>query len=280
MNDLAAVAVISGSGVIGYGIPFAADYWRKHGHRKDSAGDHSGTGSTEITFSANTGAFQSAIARAGSYSFSIGGQMVPTGFSLNTPSPQPETVPEVAPDLIEPIIALRAWKVTSDGYLLAANRGTRWPARQPINAICNQRSMFSQFGMTLGGIAPLPEKPTPHISPSAMCHCGIYAAKEKDKMVYGDGVFAWGRVAMWGRVIEGEHGYRSQYAYPVSIVLVNRRSDEVPRLDRLEIEEMRERVATHYGVPVRIGSLTELDTHTDDEWESMGLPEQVRDIVG
>ena len=30
---------------------------------------------------------------------------------------------------------------------------------------------------------------------------------------------AYGKVALWGRVIEHEHGYRAQYAYPQSIVV-------------------------------------------------------------
>ena len=53
----------------------------------------------------------------------------------------------------------------------------------------------------------------PHEAPDLECGwCGIYAVKtprldDRDDAIYG-------QVNLWGRVIEHEHGYRAQYAYP------------------------------------------------------------------
>lgn len=54
---------------------------------------------------------------------------------------------------------------------------------------------------------------------------------------------------LWGRVIEGQRGYRAQYAYPKSLYLVPRREDDVwCRFSEVAL-------ASVYGVPV--GRLTE-----------------------
>lgn len=287
MNQVLADAIYFAAGGTGCATPLTADYYRrKHGHRKDRARDHSGADPTAVTLSntlANASAYISSYSGASASPLTVGGRIVPTMIPVGAAATNEPSAPEAEsiPDLVEPIIALRAWTVTADGYLCAANQGVKWPAREPLTAICNKgaMSMMASWGLYIGSSKP--EPPPPHVSPSAACSCGIYAAKDNEHMVYGDGVFVWGRVAMWGRVVEGEHGYRSQYAYPVSLVLVNRRggSDEA-RLNAIEIAEIRERLATHYGVPVRVGSMAELDAHTAEEWEAMGLPEQVREIVG
>lgn len=59
-----------------------------------------------------------------------------------------------------------------------------------------------------------------HTAPDWYCHCGIWAFKSVDEMqevlqeqkYTGPGVL--GTVTLWGKVIETEHGFRAQYAYP------------------------------------------------------------------
>jgi hypothetical protein len=58
-----------------------------------------------------------------------------------------------------------------------------------------------------------------HSTPQADCSCGIYAFKTRQDLEgseYGH-MPVYGRVALWGRVIEHEHGYRAQRAYPTQL---------------------------------------------------------------
>jgi hypothetical protein len=55
--------------------------------------------------------------------------------------------------------------------------------------------------------------------------CGVYALKDFDRlfMDHWFPIEGWlccfGQVALWGRVVEHEHGYRGQFAYPVRLWL-------------------------------------------------------------
>ena len=67
--------------------------------------------------------------------------------------------------------------------------------------------------------------PHGHAAPSLECACGIYAARRpEDALVYLTGRDeasvvgrVLGRVALWGLVVEGEHGWRAERAYPVEL---------------------------------------------------------------
>lgn len=50
-----------------------------------------------------------------------------------------------------------------------------------------------------------------HDAPHEHCTCGIYAAADTKHGYTGD---VWGKVKMWGKVVPGEHGARSEFAYP------------------------------------------------------------------
>jgi hypothetical protein len=62
-----------------------------------------------------------------------------------------------------------------------------------------------------------------HEAPALGCECGIHAAKELEewslylRVASADRVF--GRVLLWGSVLEGERGWRGSLAYPLSIVV-------------------------------------------------------------
>lgn len=55
-------------------------------------------------------------------------------------------------------------------------------------------------------------------TPDEKCACGIYASTILEAKRYENTVI--GRIEGWGRVIEGDFGFRSQYAYPKDIYLV------------------------------------------------------------
>jgi hypothetical protein len=55
-----------------------------------------------------------------------------------------------------------------------------------------------------------------HEAPQYDCQCGFYATKEPDEQ-WATYSVVYGKVALWGRVIEHERGYRAQYAYPLEL---------------------------------------------------------------
>ena len=105
------------------------------------------------------------------------------------------------PDAIEPIRAWRVWAGSAMGdgtvelrSLTDAARRTHWPVGEALQARCMRGR---------------------HPAPSAECSCGIYAHRSRGaalahaRATPGSIV---GEVELWGRVIEHEHGYRSEYA--------------------------------------------------------------------
>ncbi len=113
----------------------------------------------------------------------------------------------------EPIIAWRAWTCTPDGVLRSLVYPRPWPAHTAVamdplavRAVCMRGH-------------------TSHHPPHRTCGCGWYGVKTVAQ------VLTWvrfrqsmdklppvrriviGRVALWGRVIEHEAGYRAEFAY-------------------------------------------------------------------
>lgn len=119
------------------------------------------------------------------------------GISISTsPVPALETA-----FVAGPILAWRVWRAFPDGALYSVVERTNvpWPAGQPIAA----------------SLAPAADNPY-----------GIYAVKSEALMPELRGytaqppaVIVRGQVALWGKVIEHEKGYRAEYAYPYLIDL-------------------------------------------------------------
>lgn len=64
--------------------------------------------------------------------------------------------------------------------------------------------------------------------PGETCACGFYSAKTLEHLytmryhtydIESGNICVVGRLACWGKVIEGSQGWRSQYAYPVKLYL-------------------------------------------------------------
>ena len=87
-----------------------------------------------------------------------------------------------------------------------------------------------------------------------MCMCGIYACSapppSTDLFLKGH-IFVAGQVALWGRVVEHENGWRGEFAYPRALFCVtDMPGQEAPASDRQkarclsELEEFAVPVAT------------------------------------
>ena len=122
----------------------------------------------------------------------------------------------------EPLLGWRVWGVKDvirevDGverttpWLAGIGVNIHWPDQRPLEAICLRRDF-----------------PLRHSSPQPDCTCGAWALKGQERAetmlahMSGQPGYAShhvvGRVSLWGRIIESEHGWRAQYAYPYELV--------------------------------------------------------------
>jgi len=160
------------------------------------------------------------------------------------------------PDGIEPIIAWRAWRVGTPTYLASTNNNTRWVLGDMTAECIKSVRMYIGFH---DGPAPSSECPDPG--------CGIYAVRQLEDLIDQPGVprvrelvnrqnYVVGQVALWGKIIEHERGYRAQYARPVSIGIF----DGSPTYTQSVL-------ATYYGLKyVGAQSLADLAKHRQAQY--------------
>jgi hypothetical protein len=126
-----------------------------------------------------------------------------------------------APDLIEPVLGYRVWRVR-DGLLHPWCQHGPWLPQQPQRADCLRAG-------------------TTHIAPASGCHCGFHALHSLDAKlgsysvrdyataadgrhmgVFGrvQGWVGWvaGAVVAWGRLEVHVNSFRAEYAKPVAII--------------------------------------------------------------
>ena len=118
---------------------------------------------------------------------------------------------EVLPDEFgtEPLRGYRGWHVVNaepgPGWALKSLHVSYLWGRQ-VEAFCHKQGMMFQPRAHIGSVSPDPA-----------CSCGIYAQlpehplDEWDRAKLGR-VSASGTIAMWGRIIQCERGYKAQYA--------------------------------------------------------------------
>lgn len=125
------------------------------------------------------------------------------------------------PDYTHTLVAWRAWLVRSR-RLDSLGVDNLWQPRVALPANCVKMDDVN------------------HHSPSMDCTCGYWSFKTLDVLGeairHDENMAVIGKVAIWGRVIECEQGYRSEYAYPQELWLLK------PGLEYL---------SWTYGVPVR-----------------------------
>lgn len=106
------------------------------------------------------------------------------------------------------------------GRLFSLN-GTPWVPNQALHAVCPVD----------GGGCRTTEDPDPgrgrdrHAILSPDCSCGVYAVRRRDHLseiiVSNPSLpsLVSGMVALWGWVLEYEHGYRAEFAYPAGLIM-------------------------------------------------------------
>ena len=109
------------------------------------------------------------------------------------------------PDLSSYIVGWRGWWIVNDELYSLAPRphGGPWPVHTANSAQC--MLLMRSFDV---------HNPT-------KCFCGIYAYKTREGLMRNlsspiPNQLCMGRVALWGRVMEHEDGWRAEYAYPLS----------------------------------------------------------------
>ena len=179
------------------------------------------------------------------------------------------------PDKIAPEIGWRVWLVvahTPDRLALhsAVQAKVEWPMRQALRAECRRLVAHESAGVVaVGGPA--------HAAPDELCGhggghgCGIYATKSaEDCADYLKGFYSptqvrgaavvhriLGKVALWGRVIEAERGWRAEYGYPAEIWIpptlhvASGREIGTTRAPTLPLGRIADLLGG-YGVPVRL----------------------------
>lgn len=131
----------------------------------------------------------------------------------------------------EPIIGWRCWRWnTSKETLFSTVYGTPWPVQEKLTARC---------------FVDDPDAPICLHCPMADCTCGIHAWSDRtylDRIIQLEpyGFPVWGQVSLWGRIVECERGYRAQYAYPYSLLILP------------EYEMFRSRLRDRYAVDVQV----------------------------
>jgi hypothetical protein len=90
-------------------------------------------------------------------------------------------------DTMGPIRAWRLWKIDRE-RLWSVSQGTKWEPGIPMQG------------------APGPDD-----------DAGVYAVKRREHPFQYRGDAVLGEVGLWGRVIEHEHGFRAEYAYPINL---------------------------------------------------------------
>lgn len=131
--------------------------------------------------------------------------------------------PDETPVFPEEFVGWRGWRVDK-GVLKSINHGEIWTPGVEFEAECTAGKTHKQV-------------------PWERCTCGLYSTKTLDKLrqngYHNDGAF--GLVSIWGHMIDGGAGFRSQFAYPRVIY--------VPFLEWRKVKSLE-----RYGVPVKLGN--------------------------
>lgn len=142
-----------------------------------------------------------------------------------------------APDFCAPIVGWRAWGLVlgADGARLRSPLYEEdWPPGVAFRARCRAG--------------------TAHAAAETACTCGVHASstaaaaaeylvgRDEPRVVHR----VLGRVALWGRVVEAERGWRGAFAYPVELLVPTRHANGRP-VDAAVLG----RALAPYGVAVR-----------------------------
>jgi len=152
---------------------------------------------------------------------------------------------------VEPFYAWRVWRVEQKNvgegvwWLKSVVFNDRWAPHERQDARC-RRSLLRR----------LLKRQRRHAAPDQSCSCGIYAAESERVRPYlgrEEENWAFGRVKLWGRIVECAHGFKAEHCYPERLYVVPRQLDGRRRgREALEIAFSLQ----DYGVPVEVLSGT------------------------
>jgi hypothetical protein len=147
-----------------------------------------------------------------------------------------------APDLVEAVVAFRAWRVV-DGGLLSPYIPCRWDG-PVMHAACYPANRALLFGR--GWLAE------PHTPPHRDCQCGIYAYHRPGAQAYyGEFESVHGVVTVWGHIEAHRDGLRAEHARVCALARTRVARPIAERLgvDLVEPAELADAAAS-YGAPL------------------------------
>jgi hypothetical protein len=134
-------------------------------------------------------------------------------------------------DALQAAVGWKVWRVEQEAEcarLRSVLYGDVWPLQAPVEAVCRRVLR------------------TAHEAPGVACECGIHGGRELDAwnhyLAVGSDARVFGRVLLWGSVIEGTSGWRAAQARPVEIFVPAAVSDAANVAEGLRA----------YGVPVHL----------------------------
>jgi hypothetical protein len=159
-------------------------------------------------------------------------------------------VTAAAPDLVEPVVGFRKWRVVGD-RLTSPYIPLRWE-QAAVHARCYPANRTLVFGR--GWLD------APHDAPHPACKCGVYAWHALPSAgPVPDPDRAFGVVALWGRIEVHEDGMRAEHAairalaYSPPLGAAHRRRMTAIAahlgVDLVEEAELRD-AASRHGAPV------------------------------
>jgi hypothetical protein len=130
-------------------------------------------------------------------------------------------------EALRPAVGWKVWRV-HEGRLLSVLYGDPWPVDEPVRATCRRHVHVA------------------HEAPAIGCECGIHAGRElrawDHYLAVGAEERVFGRVLLWGAVLEGASAWRGELARPVEIFVPPAVEGAVDVAERLRA----------YGVPVHV----------------------------
>lgn len=146
----------------------------------------------------------------------------------------------LTPDTFVPFIGIRAWKVKHNSKhqlrLSSVYKETLWPVNRKKIASCIEP--FPNWVQSSDGIWSLNQTAAhdPHNAPDDDCSCGIYAV---NSVKFASNLTAWpdstyiGLVFIWGRVLEGQRGFRGQFARPAALFKEKKKNAMIQRISKI-----------------------------------------------
>lgn len=123
-----------------------------------------------------------------------------------------------------PIVAWRCWNVDREilqrPLLRSLNDGYIWPTHAPLVAKCDVvvDTLRENADPKTEGKSP---RELPHAPEDIVvldCTCGIWTTRTHEELTHAAHGEIYGLVALWGKIVPHEHGYRGQRAYPLALI--------------------------------------------------------------